>query len=205
MSKQVGVYIDHMNAYNGARRAFFPPSGGPSIEGQYWPQALGARIVSNGPPGRELKFVRVFRGIPDPRKTPRANRACNREIADWRLHSRVSVYTRPVKVYADGAVREKGIDVQIAIDLVLGALRGLYDVAVLFSNDNDLLPAVEAVRTIGTMIEKAGRTPPHIEVAAWKPDTASASQLRLPDGSLYCHLMASSEYELVKNPTDYAN
>lgn len=108
-----------------------------------------------------------------------------------------------MKVYADGTVREKGIDVQIAIDLVIGGLRGLYDVAVLFSNDNDLLPAVEAVKTIAAMIAKAGRTPPEIEVAAWKPTAGSASQLRLADGSLYCHLMTAHDYDQVKNPTEY--
>lgn len=57
MAKQVGVYIDHMNAYNGARRAFLPPGGGPSVEGQYWPLALGGRIIDQGLSDRELKFV----------------------------------------------------------------------------------------------------------------------------------------------------
>ena len=55
--------------------------------------------------------------------------------------------------------REKGIDVALAIDLVHSALREEYVVAVVFTNDTDILPAVELAFY---------ETEPRIEIAAWQ-------------------------------------
>ncbi|WP_448377647.1 NYN domain-containing protein [Fervidobacterium sp.] len=44
---------------------------------------------------------------------------------------------------------EKGVDVGLAVDLVLAAAGGLYDRAVLISGDGDLVRAVEAARELG--------------------------------------------------------
>jgi uncharacterized LabA/DUF88 family protein len=53
---------------------------------------------------------------------------------------------------------EKGIDVAIAVDLIHLALRRQYDALVLFSGDTDLLPAIEAIKSLGLS---------HLEVACW--------------------------------------
>src|SRR3989344_8418989 len=37
---------------------------------------------------------------------------------------------------------EKGVDVQIAVDLLIGAYEDLYDTAILVSSDTDLIPAL---------------------------------------------------------------
>jgi len=42
--------------------------------------------------------------------------------------------------------REKGIDVKIAVDLIIGALDNKYDTAILVSSDTDLVPALDLVR-----------------------------------------------------------
>ena len=44
---------------------------------------------------------------------------------------------------------EKGVDVGLAVDLVLAAADGLYDRAILVSGDGDLARAVEAARELG--------------------------------------------------------
>src|SRR3989338_7455544 len=41
------------------------------------------------------------------------------------------------KIVYDNKIREKGVDVQIAIDLVIGAVEDMYDVAVVVSSDTD--------------------------------------------------------------------
>lgn len=41
--------------------------------------------------------------------------------------------------------QEKGVDVSLAIDLLLDALRGKYDVALLFSSDADFCPAIRYI------------------------------------------------------------
>jgi len=43
-------------------------------------------------------------------------------------------------------MREKGIDVKIATDLIVGALDNKYDTAVLISSDSDLVPAIDWIR-----------------------------------------------------------
>lgn len=42
--------------------------------------------------------------------------------------------------------REKGIDVKIATDLLIGAMDNKYDVAAVVSSDSDLVPAIDIVR-----------------------------------------------------------
>lgn len=48
--------------------------------------------------------------------------------------------------------QEKGVDVLLAIDLVIGAARDEYDTAVMVSSDSDLVPAIEFVRSCGKQI-----------------------------------------------------
>ncbi|MDP3947519.1 MAG: NYN domain-containing protein, partial [bacterium] len=43
-------------------------------------------------------------------------------------------------------LREKGIDVKLATDLIVGAVDNQYDTAVLISSDSDLIPAIDWVR-----------------------------------------------------------
>jgi uncharacterized LabA/DUF88 family protein len=43
-------------------------------------------------------------------------------------------------------MREKGIDVKIAVDLLVGAFDDKYDTAIIVSSDSDLLPAIDWVR-----------------------------------------------------------
>src|SRR3989344_4084671 len=47
---------------------------------------------------------------------------------------------------SDGFFHEKGVDVQIAADMIYGALKNEYDTCYLISSDTDLLPAIKIVR-----------------------------------------------------------
>jgi len=42
--------------------------------------------------------------------------------------------------------REKGIDVMLATDLIVGAVEDVYDIAIIISSDADLIPAIKWVR-----------------------------------------------------------
>ncbi len=42
--------------------------------------------------------------------------------------------------------REKGIDVKLATDIIVGAIDKKYDVAIVVSSDADLVPAIDWVR-----------------------------------------------------------
>lgn len=49
-------------------------------------------------------------------------------------------------MYDDGKIREKGVDVKLALDLVIGAVDDIYDTALIISSDTDLIPAIKYVR-----------------------------------------------------------
>lgn len=90
--------------------------------------------------------------------------------------------------------REKGIDVQIAVDMVRLAVEGAYEVGVLVSSDTDLIPALEFVAE-----RFHGR--PRVETAAWRgrPGIRNAGSHRV-----WCHFLDRSDYERVHDPIDYS-
>jgi uncharacterized LabA/DUF88 family protein len=49
-------------------------------------------------------------------------------------------------MYDNGKIREKGVDVKLSVDLVIGAVDNLYDTAIVISLDTDLIPAIKYVR-----------------------------------------------------------
>lgn len=59
-------------------------------------------------------------------------------------------------MYDSGDTREKGTDVKIAVDLIVGAIDGLYDTAIIVSSDTDLIPALQHVKYRKKKIEYVG-------------------------------------------------
>ena len=48
-------------------------------------------------------------------------------------------------MYDNNSIREKGVDIKLAVDLVVGAVDNLYDTAIVISSDTDLIPAIKYV------------------------------------------------------------
>ena len=48
---------------------------------------------------------------------------------------------------------EKGVDVQIAVDLLIGAYENLYDTALIISGDEDFVLAIRKVQKLGKKVE----------------------------------------------------
>lgn len=48
---------------------------------------------------------------------------------------------------------EKGVDVMMSVDIVVGAFRDLYDTAIIVSGDGDFYPAMQAAKDLGKHIE----------------------------------------------------
>ena len=51
---------------------------------------------------------------------------------------------------------EKGVDVLMAVDLLIGAYEDLYDTAILVTSDTDLIPAIRKVKEKGKKVEYIG-------------------------------------------------
>jgi len=59
-------------------------------------------------------------------------------------------------MYDGGKIREKGTDVKIATDLIIGAVDNIYNTVILVSSDTDLIPALNYVRYKKKRIEYVG-------------------------------------------------
>ena len=59
---------------------------------------------------------------------------------------------KPLQFTKDKGIFQKGVDVQLAVDLVSNAFLNTYDIAVLFSGDIDLLESVRTVKNLGKHI-----------------------------------------------------
>jgi uncharacterized LabA/DUF88 family protein len=60
------------------------------------------------------------------------------------------------KIVYDHKIREKGVDVKIAIDIVIDAIENKYDTAIIISSDTDLIPAIKYVQSKGKNVEYIG-------------------------------------------------
>lgn len=57
---------------------------------------------------------------------------------------------------ACGVYHEKGVDVQIATDMLIGAYENYYDTAILLSSDTDIIPAIKKIKFMGKGVEYIG-------------------------------------------------
>ena len=71
-------------------------------------------------------------------------------IEEINIDERVSDYEKirklGIKRITFERLREKGIDVKLATDLIVGAIDDQYDAAIIISSDGDLIPAIDWVR-----------------------------------------------------------
>jgi uncharacterized LabA/DUF88 family protein len=195
------VFVDGQNFYRDTRRAFFS-DGHPSQIGQVDPVKLATLLVEKGtaPSGvqRVLDECRIYTGVPSPDRDPKGNAARLRQNAAWTAAG-AKVLGRPLrypKGWPDRPAEEKGVDVELAVDLVFNGARQNYEVGIVVSTDTDLVPALQAVSNLYRAWGK-----PRLEVAAWMP---LRKRLRLPEVPIWCHLLERADYDLVKDETRYS-
>lgn len=149
--KRAVVFFDGQNLYHGAREAFgytFP---------NYDAKALSERVCAQQ--GWTLKQVRFYTGVPDATDNPNWNQFWSAKLLTMSRQG-VATFSRSLryrnrqvklpdgKTHAFLAGEEKGIDVRIALDIIRMAHGGQFDVAVVFSQDQDLSEVAAEVRVI---------------------------------------------------------
>ena len=202
---RVVVFLDWQNVYKGARETYCA-FGAPHWQGQVDPVALGEHLAADSPFDRELHEVRIYRGQPDGKLDPRGYAASRRQHAAWQRSPLVTLITRPLRYPRGWPVtsapgerpQEKGIDVALALDFALMAVRGEYDVGILMSTDTDMKPALEAV---AGMSHSPG---PRAEVASWSIAGRHNRRLAIPSRNLYCHWIDKGAYDRIADSTDYS-
>jgi hypothetical protein len=201
MPVRVAVFIDWQNTYKAAREAF-NLAGLPNERGNFSPYAL-ARILAAGN-GRGLTGhvvrVEIHRGLPSSSRDPIGYSANRRQSAAWMKENPEVVVPRlrplryPGSYEADQNPIEKGIDVQMALGAVEQVIRRACDVAIIFTHDTDLLPAVEVIRRL--------KGPEHVETASWSSHCFRRRLRQLPD--VHHHQLSGAVFQRVETPVNYA-
>lgn len=138
---RVLVFIDAQNLYFRCREHF----GWPWLH----PRRLAEALVQEdrlryGSQSHVLAGVGLYTGIHDPNRRPREHARMERRLDAYR-NQEIHVASIPLRYDSDGRGREKGIDVRIALDLTRLGSKGLYDVAIIASEDSDLDEAAKDV------------------------------------------------------------
>lgn len=149
--KRTIAFVDGQNLFHAVREAFGYPYP------NYDVLALAQAICQQK--GWQLVQTRFYTGIPDPLDAPFWNHFWSGKLAVMgrqgiHLFRRSLRYRNKSVKLPDGTVHtflvgeEKGIDVRIAIDVLRLAHRNEYDVALIFSQDQDLSEVADEIRTI---------------------------------------------------------
>ncbi len=94
----------------------------------------------------QVKFLARLRVIGWETKTSKLRLRDEKVIIDERTKNCRDILNKGINCIEYQRFREKGIDVKIATDLIVGAMDNKYDTAILVSSDTDLIPAVDLVR-----------------------------------------------------------
>jgi hypothetical protein len=182
-TKRTVAFVDGQNLFHMARHAFgyeYP---------NYDPPALAAAVVA-AQPGWTLVGTRFYTGVPSIVANPTLHGFWQRKLAVLGTRD-VFTFSRTTR-----HGKEKGIDVRIALDIVRLALARIYDVALVFSQDQDLSEAADEVRAISI---DQGRW---IKVACSFPLSAQTPNRRGINGTQWLPI-DKRMYDQCLDPVDY--
>lgn len=197
--KRAVAFVDGQNLFYAAKKAFgyrFP---------NYSPKALAERISASR--GWTLSQTFFYTGIPDATDNPFWNHFWTAKLAVMgtrgiRTFSRSLRYrNQTVHLPGGGSTtilvgEEKGVDVRLALDVVRMARENHYDVALIFSQDQDLSEAADEVKAISA---QQGRW---IKVACAFPVSPTAENLRGINGTEWITIDRAT-YDACLDPNDY--
>ena len=150
-TKRVIAFFDGQNLFWAAKYAFgysFP---------NYDPQKLAEAICLAK--GWQLSEVNFYTGIPNMSDNAFWHKFWSNKLAHMG-RNKINTFSRPLRYrnqkikLPDGSEHttlvstEKGIDVRLALDIVRLGLRKAYDVALIFSQDQDLSEVADEIRLI---------------------------------------------------------
>ena len=149
--KRAMAFIDGQNLFYAVKNAF----------GYKYPNydvgALAGKVCQLQ--NWQLTQTRFYTGFPSPLDDPAWNHFWRAKFTQMIRHG-IHVFSRPLRYrlqtvrlpdgrdHSVAVAQEKGVDVRLAIDVVSLAHRGLFDVAVIFSQDQDLSEVAEEIRVI---------------------------------------------------------
>jgi uncharacterized LabA/DUF88 family protein len=197
--KRAVVFVDGQNLFYGAREAFgydYP---------NYDIQKLAQLVCKSK--AWNLAKIQFYTGVPDPADDPVKSAFWSAKLAAMGrqgivVYSRALRYRNKTVKLPGGGVHsflhgeEKGIDVRIALDVIGMAVRNEYDVAVVFSQDQDLSEVADEIRVIS---RQQGRW---IKIACAYPMSPARRNTRGINGSDWIGIDRKL-YDYCIDPKDY--
>ena len=101
-------------------------------------------------------YVGVIRAKTDDKKGQKLRRGQINLFNFLQSKSQQFIIRKGYIMHNDGVYHEKGVDVQLAVDILIGAYENSYDTAIVISSDTDLIPAIEKAKKLGKEIEHIG-------------------------------------------------
>jgi len=150
--KNAIIFVDGQNLYRAAKDAFgynYP---------NYDIKLLSERVCLDN--GWNLNGICFYTGVPDPQDDPLWHGFWSKKLSymgrlgikifsgKLRYHNEDFTCPSCKKMYTSLVGHEKGVDVRLALDVIKFAHGKMYDIAVIFSQDQDLAEVIDEVRTI---------------------------------------------------------
>lgn len=139
MKERVAIYIDGGNTYKRLKSLGIPEKLTRFDYSAFVKQLIGGRILVS-----KRYYVGIVRNVDGSEKAERMVKSQQKFLSGLKTEG---FEIKPGRImYDEGNIREKGVDVKLAVDLVIGAADNIYDIAIVISSDTDLLPAIKYVR-----------------------------------------------------------
>ncbi|MDO8472065.1 MAG: NYN domain-containing protein [bacterium] len=148
--ERVCIYVDGSNWYNLLKRAKFSIPKDQKVDLNKLADFLssGRECVS------KRYYVGIIRNVDGTAKSAELVKGQQQFLQ--KITDAGFVVKRGRIAYDKGVLREKGTDVKIAVDIVIGAVDDYYDTVILVSSDTDLIPALQFARYKNKKIEYVG-------------------------------------------------
>jgi uncharacterized LabA/DUF88 family protein len=149
--ERVAIYIDGSNFYNYLKdKEIKLPKG---IKFDF--NAFVKFLLNERECVSKRYYVGIFRNIDGSRKSEELVSGQQKFLSGIE-NDGFTVKRGRIMRHADKDYKEKGTDVKIAVDLIIGAVDDIYDTAILVSSDTDLIPAVKYIKYRKRKLEYIG-------------------------------------------------
>jgi uncharacterized LabA/DUF88 family protein len=134
---RVAVYIDGSNTYNRLKNLGIPEAGRRFNFSAFVSHLLAKRILVS-----KRYYVGVVKNHDNSSGGEKRVKGQQKFLEGLRSEG-FDIKLGRIMYDSVDRIREKGVDVKLAVDLVVGAVDDLYDIAIVISSDTDLIPAIQ--------------------------------------------------------------
>lgn len=147
--ERVAVYIDGGNFYRRLKDSEINfPNGVKFDYDKFIEFLLGKRELIS-----KRYYVGIVRNFNNSEKSEKLVKSQQKFLSEL---EKLDFVIKRGRIVYDGTIREKGVDVKIATDLIVGATDDIYDTAIIVSSDTDLIPAIKYIKHKGKKVEYVG-------------------------------------------------